>query len=516
MKTRISKKSIDCLFSFSFMGIILATCILNFKTFYDQIKDGEFEREEVENLYKSEFRDKDKFSDLYGISLDLLNKRIVGNFEYVKDNSGIMHSNASANCSEADAEQFLEDMITLKEDLDRRGIPMVYVQIPSRELAGYSDYPSEVFNKTAGVIEKLMVGLDDAGIDTINVGEHCLNAEEAMSQDQFFFKTDIHLTTDAEMWVGKYVADYLNENTTCEIDKDIFDVTQYRKESYIFRGNLVKDSGRYFSQDDLFDVYYPNFETSMALDNRLQGIRKEGEFNDAILNEEFGKYWILSYLQWTSPYYKITNDYQAKNNVLMVMDSMCMRMVSYLSIGCHKVTILDTRYFDGIDLIDVALKSEIYDAVVICHQSSLFGHDFYPERAGKEVLSSMQSVNGANMCDVEFCNGVRAENTNILSVDTAQPYFELSGWAADLQSGLAAKNVYIAVGSHVIECEYGIESQSLSAFFENENLFECGVRVMIPTGLIMEENADSYQIWVVSADGKIVYKSLDYIINGDG
>ena len=447
--------------------------------------------------------------------MDILNKKMVGNFEYVKDDSGFMHSIASASCSEEDAEQFLGDMVSLKEELEQRGIPMVYVQIPSRELKGYSDYPSGVFNKTASVIEQLIKGLNEVGIDTLDIGEYCLNAEEPIQKEQFFFKTDIHLTTDAEMWAGKYVVEYLNENTTCEINKDIFDVGQYRKESHRFRGNLVKESGRYFSKDDTFEVYYPNFATSMVLDNGLQGVKKEGEFADVLMNGGYRKYWVLNYLQWGSPYYKITNKNQERNNVLMIMDSMCMRMVSYLAIGCHKVTVLDPRYFNGIDLINVALESEVYDAVVVCHTSTLLGKNFFPEQMEWNKLLGKKSIDGVNMCSLDYCNGVWTENSNIINIDITQPYIEMSGWAADLQEGLAAEDVYIAIGSHVIKCEYGIESRSLRDFFSNDNFGKCGFRVKIPTELIVEDYTENFQIWVVSADGKMVYKSQNCIINLD-
>lgn len=513
MKGLFARKIIDWILPVSFSVIILVIGILNFKLFYHQVKDGKVDSEAIERTYKSEFHMKDSFADLYGLSLNILNKKIVGNFEYVKDNSGFMHSIASASCSDEAAEQFLEDMIILRDELEQREIPMVYVQIPSRELEGYSDYPSEVFGQTARVIERLIKKLDDSGIEILNIGEHCLNDEDSMNVGQFFFKTDIHLTTDAEMWVGKYVADYLNDNTACEINEDIFDVNQYKKESHRFRGNLVKESGCFFSKDDVFDVYYPNYETSMVLDNWLQGIKKEGEFADVLMNGGFRTYWVLNYLQWGSPYYKIINNNQDRNNILMIMDSMCMRMVSYLSIDCHKVTVLDPRYFNGINLINLALENEVYDAVVVCHTSTLFGQSLFPEQVELDKLYEMDSVEGVDMCSIDYCNGIWTENKKTINVDTAQSYIELSGWAADLQEGLTAGNVYIAIGSHVIKCEYGIESQSLREFFCNENFSKCGFRVKIPTELFVKEKNENLQFWVISADGKVVYKSLDYMVN---
>lgn len=188
MKGIFDKKIIDWILPVSFSLIILVIGVLNFRLFYHQVKDGKVDREAIESTYKSEFYEKDRFSDLYGLSLNFLNKKTVGNFEYVKDNSGFMHSVASASCSDADAEQFLGDMITLREDLKQRGIPMVYVQIPSRELEGYSDYPSEVFDQTAGVIERLIRKMNDSGIELLNIGECCLNEGNSMDMGHFFSK----------------------------------------------------------------------------------------------------------------------------------------------------------------------------------------------------------------------------------------------------------------------------------------------------------------------------------------
>ncbi|MDE7322614.1 MAG: hypothetical protein K2N73_07735 [Lachnospiraceae bacterium] len=492
----------------------------NLKSFYCLIKDGKIDKNAIENEYKSEFYRKDQFLDLYGMSLSALGKKMLGNFEYVKDESGIVHLISSASITEESTEQFLKDILKLKESLDKQGIPLVYVQIPSREMEGYSDYPSNAFNKTDKTIKDLKKKLDDNNIDNIDIGEKCLDSPDALPKDQFFFKTDIHLTTDAEMWVGKQLLAYLNENTPCEIAPDIFDINTYRKETYSFRGNLAREGGKYFTKADEFIIYIPDYETSFLLSNPLQGVEKSGIFDDTVMNsytrlgdiDEY-VYWVTNYLQFTSPFYNITNNLKDKNNILIIMDSMCFRTVSYLSLGCHKVTILDPRYFGGTDYIDIALKGDEYDAVIVCHSSTLFGNSFFPEQEQKERLNILNSENSVTTHSLDYCNGVWTENTNILNASRTSPYIELSGWAADLQVGLPASNVYVAIGTHILKCDYGIESQSLADYFNNINLQNAGFNVKIPMDLVITDQADKCSLWVVSADGTTVYKTFDYVIN---
>lgn len=520
MKKNVCKKFGIWILPIIFVIILFFLAGANFKTFYHQIKDGRFDKNAIENEYKSGFYRKEQFLDLYGISLNAMNRKMLGNFEYVKDESGIVHLISSTDYGEESGEQFLNDMIKLKECLDKQGIPLVYMQIPSREMEGYSDYPSNAFDKTDKTIKVLKKRMDDNNIDNIDIGGECIDSSDAMPKDKFFFKTDLHLTTDAEMWVGEKLLAYLNKNTSCDIDPDIFEPETYRKESYAFRGNLAREGGKHFTEADEFDIYIPDYETSFLLSNPLQNVEKTGVFEDTVMNSytRLGEideyiYWVTNYLQFTSPYYSIINNLKDKNNILIIMDSMCFRTVSYLSLGCHKVTVLDPRYFGGTNYIDVALKNDNYDAVIVCHQSSLFGNSFFPEQEQKERLNSLKFEDSATTHSLDFCNGIWTENKNILNVSKTAPYMELSGWSADFYAGLPASEMYVAIGSHILKCDYGIQSPSLAEYFNNSNLYYGGFNIKIPLDLIRAENVDKLQLWVVSADGQMVFKTSDYVIN---
>lgn len=153
----------------------------------------------------------------------------------------------------------------------------------------------------------------------------------------------------------------------------------------------------------------------MSLEIPGQGIIRRGSFEDTVMNGYSNQnvddytYWVTDYLQFTTPYYRITNHIVSGPNLLFIMDSMCMRAVSYLSLGTSSITIMDPRFFNGTTYLSKVLN-ENYDAVIVCHENSLF-FEMFPElsQSTMEAKFDAQIVEMAPLHTIELNEKINIE-----------------------------------------------------------------------------------------------------------
>ena len=367
----------------AFVGVIFFFTISNRTNILSAVKkqmeqNDIYNASAIEQTYKDNFAHKTHAENLYGLSQELFGKSLVGNFAMFRDETGMMHM-----CSYTpNTESFVDDVITLKDKLTEKSVPLLYVQIPSREEEGYSSYPSGVFNNVANEIENTITDMKDAGVECLDIGELC--KQENIHPHDFFFYSDLHLQTDAELWVAEKITDRLEVISDCQFDRTYLDKSNYTKETYDFFGNLARQSGKYYATTDEFDMYFPEFGTSLVLDNNIQGVVREGSFQETLMNQYTSNdesdeytYWVTNYLQYTSPYYTIQNNMVHDNRLLIIMDSMCFRTTAYLALASEAITVLDSRFFGETDYLNEVLDNNEFDAVVICHQMSLFDYPLF-------------------------------------------------------------------------------------------------------------------------------------------
>lgn len=378
------------------------------KCFSEVKKD---QNKEIEEKYKESIAFRNEFIDLYGIFNNVLNKNIIGNFEFIKDNKNMMHQINTNQTTEA----FAENLILLNEQLTEKSIPLLYVQIPSRDDTKSFPFPIEYIDNTGSVIKDLFEQLDKKKVNYIDVGAKL--KEDNFLYQKFFFNTDLHLTTEGEFYLLNIIAEYLNENLNIEVKNidQINDNNKYNIIQHRFLDNLGRSSGRYYAGMDTFNTYIPQFFTDMSLEIPGQGIIRRGSFEDTVMNGYSNQnvddytYWVTDYLQFTTPYYRITNNIVSGPNLLFIMDSMCMRAVSYLSLGTSSITIMDPRFFNGTTYLSKVLN-ENYDAVIVCHENSLF-FEMFPElsQSTMEAKFDAQIVEMAPLHPIELNEKINIE-----------------------------------------------------------------------------------------------------------
>ena len=314
------------------------------------------------------FRFKWILVDTYGIFNLGIGKQSLDNFALIKDENGIMQK-TQENFEKQEA---IESIVAISDAFKERQIPVVFVSQPSRFTEESFPLSNEI-NFFGARDREYLSALSEGGVDIL----------EAEASGPVALKTDMHLTTRAELDIAHQIANRLIDMGIDYRNSDIiFDLGNYDSVTYPFYGNLVKSAGRYFTfGGDDFELLYPRFETDLTMENLESGTVKSGDFRDSIMNGmednlEITRepYWVLDYLAYPSAMCTVTNNMQEDGcNILFVMDSVAMRTASYLALGAWKITVIDPRGENGTELLIEEMKNGDYDAVII----ECGGEEFY-------------------------------------------------------------------------------------------------------------------------------------------
>lgn len=380
----------DTLTAVIFICVIFCFFILNFNSLkaallanFSNAKIYEYHdaATAVESSLKSSFSERANFIDLYGAVQLCLKKNVIGNFEFIKDSNGYMHLLEA----DKDVSTFNADIVRLNLLLKSMDIPLLYVQIPAREIEGITQLPNGFYSGSNATMDKLIANAKENGIDYLDVRD--VLRQGNYSLDEVFYKTDVHIKTEAGFWIDKLIVEHLESicNLSFSNKNEIFDDGNYEIIDRAFLGNLAKSSGKFYAGLDDFRMYIPTFETNYAITNHLDFSQKFGTFESVVMNSmqndpksDYNTYWITNYLMWPTAFYSITNQNVQDNSLLVIMDSNGLSAISYLSLLAHNITIVDTRYIGKSDFVSAALNSQHYDAVIVLQGTSLTEGTIFP------------------------------------------------------------------------------------------------------------------------------------------
>lgn len=460
---------------------------------------------------------RDELIDLYGLSLVALNRKMVGNFEYVKDDLGIMQ----AFVSQPNSEAFIRSITDLNKVLKERNIPFVYVNLPNQvKNIPFDNSAFYFFGKTC---EEVLASLHDQDIDILDIEQEMADDHASPPTKEFRLHTDLHLTTQAEYWMMKVICNHLSEHYGLAfVDTDnVFDQNQYKHMFYDFLGGYSRSSGKYFSGIDEFETMEPLFDTNLTMTNYSNGLTKTGDFNAALTNQ-YEKdinlnnytYWIINYGQYPSPYYSIKNNKSDGPNLLIIMDSLFMRGSSYLSLACNNVVIIDPRFDTEGDSCKKALEANNFDAVIVVGNSEGFlRSSFYETTKVPDVeshISEIQEMSAYSGMWLDTINDMIVSDQGIVMKPNGIDHITLSGWACDFQNGMPLDSLYLQVGDQIMKCNYGIMRNDVAESFGNKNLINTGFTISFPVSYL--DASDTLQFYQIGYDGTYMYSPVEYEI----
>ncbi|MDR0851639.1 MAG: hypothetical protein LBN36_04015 [Clostridiales Family XIII bacterium] len=319
--------------------------------------------------FRAYFHYKEKLLDICGLSYLILNKKTADNFQFVKDQYNTMQF-TEPNWNAAHA---IESITVLNDRFAERGIPLVYAVFPPRFNA--DDFPlSHEVDFNGQRDENIMNETEKAGVNVLDIGR-ILGVSE-----QIVFKTDLHMKTETEFRAAKVLSSKLMDmGLDFKNFDEIYDPANYTIVSHPFMGNLSRSTGKYFTLGiDDFEIYYPGFPTNFTLINPSAHLEKHGDFTKTLMNgyeddleENPMPYWVLNYLQYPSPYYRISNhNIEDGCSLLFIMDSYTMRAATFLALGAKEITVVDPRGEGGNEILKTLMAEGDFDAVIVTFSGS--------------------------------------------------------------------------------------------------------------------------------------------------
>jgi len=520
-------KIYDIIFMGVFCAILISFLLLNLKSLKDIVEKQDLSfatwqknAANIETQWKSKIKGRNKLIDLYGISLLALNKNMVGNFEFAKDEFGIIQRFEN----KAETGKLTESILSLKKRLDTESTPLVYIQLPNKP-EGMA--LSSQMNFSGQSNHALLESLRENDVEILDI-EALLESEAlAPSREEFFFHTDVHLFTYAEFWMSHYLAKYLSDNHGIQFQMadQVFDKGQYEVSQYEFLGNTARSAGRFFAGTDCFENYIPRFKTEMTLIDKSGVQTRTGNFQSVVMNGyenrkaiDLYTYWITNYGQYPKPYYQYQNNLNPNApQLLVIADSLFMRGTAFLSLVCSNVTVVDIRYMEQVPYVEQALAERNYDAVIICGSSKDFLESAFtvntvvPDLPERPAQTADHWIGTHGIC-VDSCNGTRIGNAEEISLASEATAVTLVGWAADFNALRPLDALYLQVGDINIQCNYGIERTSVSDHFNNGALKDTGFTVTFPTSYLQNGQVDELRFVQIGADGSCRYEPVPYQI----
>lgn len=466
-------------------------------------------KDSITSTLKDNFKYRTGFIDAYGMSKKVLGERIIGDYEFVKDESGIMQLVQS----KLSYDNYLSSIQSLSEALKELDTPFIYINLPDR---GKNFSAADTMNYSGKKYDEVLSQIRGMDIDILDLTEELID-KSVIPYDEFFFHTDVHLFTQAEFAMADLLTQYLTEKYSISFPNsaEIYDQDNYDWKDYDFCGNLCNSAGRLFDGTDVFQTFEPKFDTHMKLTISGNNVVKEGTFRDVMTNkyDDLGgpPYWITNYGQYPKPLYYYDNLlYPDGPRLMIICDSMFMRMNTFLALNASHITIVDPRFSSKIDYATNCLNSEKYDAVIIGDTGFMNNMSFGQKIAVPDTIRSQQQSGYYGMW-IDYVNNNLLTVTEIskalyLNSDTVT----LSGWAADFSVGKPLSKLYLKLGERVLECEYGGERTSVSDVFQNPDLKNTGFKVCFPKDYL--DGVDKIEFIQVGNDGTYRFETVCYNI----
>lgn len=508
-----------CVLSVLLFSLVLAVAFfLNIVPVVKQVVAGtpsEGIRVQIESYLAENIYGKKAFTEVYGMTHQLLALDVLGPFEYVRDDAGIMQYIEPA----FDPAPFLDSMKELKCVLNQKGIPLLFVELPDR--GKYFDFRG-VLHYSGEPLPEATEALESFGIGILKIADQ-IELDSPGTYREYFFPTDVHLTTKAEYCNAKLITDYLTEvySVPFPMSDVVYNPANWEWRQQEWLGGFGRLGGRSFSGADIFTTFLPNFETQMQLTVPETGIVKMGDFYEVMTDgyEALGSqdaYWVTNYGQWPQPVYTYQNLFLEEGpRLLVICDSFALRTNTFLAMNASVLTVLDPRYFNGKDYLAEYLSMDFYDAVIVlgsgsgfykCHFVSDFGLDKLKANGGQ--------AEGYSGMNINFCNNVWLHDQGVIPSILIEGSNELSlsGWAADFSAEKPLSALYVKAGGMILKCDYGAPRGDIVSYFNNQDFLNTGFSVKIPKEFLLTQNVAEIQFIEISADGTYRFEPVSYTI----
>ena len=263
------------------------------------------------------------------------------------------------------------------EWLADRGIPLIYVQAPSKLSFSPEEPMPGIANNTYEKTETFLSAIEKENVEYIDTRDWLADQAE-----KSFYDTDHHWTTETCLDVAIRLGEYLNENHGFNIDGSVLDSANYDTVTYddAFLGAEGRRTGRYYIGLDDFSVIKPAFDTSfhLEIDSKETGHSvREGTFDETVMDKEkdvqhYSFEDSAYYTYWGGDYGRVevtNNKVTDGSRVLVFKDSYGIPVTAFMSNMFSSMDIIDIRYYEGDKTIKEIIEETGPDAVIYIYGS---------------------------------------------------------------------------------------------------------------------------------------------------
>ena len=284
------------------------------------------------------------------------------------------------NTLPADAAPYADAVAALRDDLAASDIPFLYLQSPSKEIDGYTDYPPGIDYASTKNAAAMRAALRAHGVEVLSFIEKF--AENNIPPETQFYRTDHHWTTETAFEAFRITLPYLNDRFGWSLDLSLCDYDSWQAlyQPQSFLGSIGRRVGEELAGlddytyleprfDTAYNVYYPPSSTEVPY---WTGTFHETMVRDSLLySEDVAANRYASYFQYDYGELIIENTLAGNDlHIAIIKDSFALPFTAFLSTAVGKIDMIDLREFEG--SVTEHLLTTQPDLVIMMYTNSAF------------------------------------------------------------------------------------------------------------------------------------------------
>lgn len=305
--------------------------------------------------------------ELYGGALRLMGKRVsedasVADYTVVRmDNGAITFCNLETETL-PDNSAAADEVAGWAQALEQAEIPLLYVTYPKKTPRTDNGLPPDIPDWPVLKMNALVEHMRERGVDVLDLRD---TFEGRGDYSDLFYRTDHHWNIEGGFFAFQTICETLRAEYGVAMDPWFEDASHYHWDvlENWFLGSQGKRVGSLFAGVDDFTVMTPDFETDFTFSIPSRETVRKGTMEETILfPERIGEkdyYNANPYTYYAGGDYDYVTIENHRNpdgpSILVVRDSMTCALTPFLALDCSKLTLIDTRYFQG-DVAAAALE----------------------------------------------------------------------------------------------------------------------------------------------------------------
>ena len=294
----------------------------------------------------------------------------------IRDSENFFHYNTLP----ADAAPYAKAVADLRDTLADADIPFLYLQSPSKEIDGYTDFPPGIEYASTGNAANMRNTLRTHGVEVLSFAEEF--ASRGIAPETQFYRTDHHWTTETAFEAFRITLPYLNERFGWSLNTARCDIDQWQAlyQPQSFLGSIGRRIGEELAGLDDYTYLEPRFDTaynvyyppSSAEAPYWTGTFHETMVRDSILySQDVSANRYASYFQYDYGELIIEN-LLADNDlhIAIIKDSFALPFTAFLSTVVENIDMIDLREFEG--SVTQHLMETKPDLVIMMYTNSSF------------------------------------------------------------------------------------------------------------------------------------------------